>query len=353
MDNKVICPVCKSEEEDHLIDHLKTAHKMDIASYIDAYTNCDFLSVEMRKTFDSFGIKRSVESTFTKTVVTFGDRPVDFPFKLVVDRDNVPNIDPYFIYPACLYDVMEGLKEGHVYIFGETGLGKTDSVYQLAALLNQPIKEINMTGETTPENFVGYLTAEKGSVYFHKGILLECMENGFWLLVDEIDYGNPKILSILNSVMQFGFVNIPETKERVYAHKSFRIIGTANTSGTGDETGFYAGTNLMNRALVDRFETAVEYDFPSEQVLREIILSRVGTFSSLDNLIKFVTEIRKAVQENQIYMPFGIRSAIKFAKKLKTNTYSSWDAAKLSFANMSDNTSKEVIRGLVQRVFGH
>jgi len=348
----VICPICKKTNKYHLLEHLKDEHNMLLEEYLAQYPDDPYLSNQMYKMMNELNIKRTPVSSYAQMSVEMGDKKVILPFNFKIGGMYVPALDPDYIFMKSMYYIYEGIKTDHVYIYGETGLGKTDGVYQLAALLNQPIRELNMSGETTPENFLGYLTATEGTIHFQKGILLDCMEKGYWLLLDEIDYGNPNILSILNNVMQFGFIYVPEIKERVYAHPDFRVIGTANTAGTGDEVGFYQGTNRLNRALIDRFGTCVEFEFPTVAELSLIIEKKVGKLKDMSSFVQFVFEMRKAVTSNQIYMPFGIRSAIKFAKKLKAEKFNCWEAACISFANMTDTHSREVIKNILQKCFG-
>lgn len=346
------CPICNKDIKYQLVTHLKTKHNLSLETFLKEFPANNFLSSEMESFLSELNLQRKPVSNTTQLSVYMGDKKVSLPFNFVFESTNVPDLDPHYIFPKAMYYVYEGIKTDHVYIYGETGLGKTDGVYQLAALLGKPVKEINMTGETTPENFLGQQSAENGTTRFNEGILLECMEKGYWLLADELDWGQPNLLSVLHNVMQFGFIYVSDLNRRVHAHPNFRIIGTANTAGTGDETGFYQGTNRLNRALIDRFGTSVEFEFPTITELKEIIQVRVGEFNSTDQFLFFVTEMRKAVKGNQVYMPFGVRSAIKFAKKLKADIFTPWESACLSFANMADSGSKEVIKGLVQRCFG-
>lgn len=351
------CPVCNKGFSDQIVTHLSEVHGMALQEFIKEYPGAPYFSTTAKtkkeRTVTVPKKKESQEPLPGLTVVvkagskTFSirTRDTDYP-------EYVPDLDEDYILPEALFYVADGLLDGHVYLFGETGLGKTDGVYQLAARINQPIKEINTTGDTDPEDFIGYLSAKDGDVFYKDGVILEAMQKGFWLLIDEIDYASPRILSILNNIMQFGFIYIPEKQERVYSHENFRIIGTANTNGAGDNTGFYAGTNLMNRALIDRFETIVEMEFPRKEDLAKIIKGRVGEFSSLDQLLTFTDMVRKAVENGQIYTPFGIRSILKIARKLRKNHLSAWECISLSFANATDSTTKSVLKGLSSRAFG-
>ena len=257
----------------------------------------------------------------------------------------IPNKDTYY--------VILGLAEGHIYIYGETGLGKTESVYYLAGLLRKNIREINMSGEISRDNFVGYLTALNGNVFFQEGILIDCMRNGYWLLVDEIDYAVPAVLSVLNNVLQNGFYTIPETKEKVVAHPNFRLIATANTAGMGDNTGHYTGTNVLNSALMDRFESIIHVVFPEDKLLKKILIDTTGLddIDLLTKVIKFKDLVRNGIETGNLFCTFGIRTLIRIIRKVQSEHYTELEAVKLSFSNKLDDDSKDVIEGFYARAF--
>lgn len=293
-----------------------------------------------------------MKSEFTSLTVNFGKRKVEMPYVYREDRAYIPERDPDFLLMEFFFDVYMGLEDGHVYLAGETGLGKTEGVKQIAAYMNHPLRYINMRGDINPEHFIGYLLAKEGTTYFEPGILLDCMENGYLLLTDEWDYGNPMVMSALNNVMQSEDLYVPELGKRIIAHPDFRIIATANTFGGGDMTGFYAGTRVQNKALMDRFDTFVEAEFPTASDLKVLIYRKYGEVSKMTQIIQFVYEMRKAVAAHEINSPFGIRSTSQFVKKMRKNIYSPWKCVQLSFAHSLDETSMQVCKGITQRVFG-
>ena len=280
---------------------------------------------------------------------------VTFPVSDSHFHDHTPNFDSNFIFRSEHLFLKEALEEhkGHTYIFGGTGLGKTESAMQIASLVGRPTRYISMTGETTPDNFIGYNTVENGNIVFKRGVLLEAMEKGWLLIIDEIDYGLPSILSTLNMTMAQGFFFVPETQEKIVAHPDFRIVATANTAGVGDETGFYQGTNPLNRALLDRFKTVLEYTFPDKATLERILKVAVSSTYDFSKVLALSDEIQKGIFNENVHMTWGVRTILKFAEKLVRygNKHSAWDLAKMSFANSLDSSSKNVVQNLVSMVF--
>ena len=353
---KVTCAVCQYENYE-LVTHVGD-HQLTPREYVAKYREAVVAPELMRFVSETPSVSRTpVISGKVSANVAFGDKNISIPFRSDTYGDSrVPVVDPGFIMPPEMEYVYDAIKRGeHCYIHGETGLGKSDAIDQLAAYMGIPRTTISMTGETVLEHFMGYLGAEKGDVgkdtYFH-GTLPVAMKEGQGLFIEEFDYCPPRVAAVLNTALASGRILIPETGEVVEAAPGFFVVALANTSGAGDETGFYQATNAVNRALLDRFSTTVIFDFPSEERLLQIIESRVGKLVDTRSFLKFVKDIRSGVENNEIYAPFGVRAAIKFAAKLQFG-YNAWIAAKLSFANNMDSGSREVVRSLIDRNYGN
>lgn len=269
---------------------------------------------------------------------------------------DVPKLDIDFIPSQDVLAVDESLQEkkGHTFVYGGTGLGKTESAMFLAALRGIKVFYISMNGETTPDNFLGYKTAVNGTIHYRNGKLLKAMAGDAWLIVDELDYGVPPLLSVLNMALAQGFYSVDDTGKTIEAGPNFRVFATANTNGSGDETGLYPGTNPMNRALLDRFKSTIEYSFPTPEKLEKILQSRVSKTYDFSKVIQLSSEVLKAIREDQVYMTWGVRSVVCFAEKMVMYGHkrSAWDLAKRAFANNLDSASKAVMESLVVTVFG-
>lgn len=290
-----------------------------------------------------------------KIEVDFQGEKREFPVTEAMGHENVPSLKKDWVFNMEHLFLLESLQEdkGHTYIFGGTGLGKTESAMYLAGLLGVEVYYISMTGETTPDRFIGGMVAINGNTKYRPGKLLNAMARNGWLIVDEIDYGMPSILSGLNMALAQGFYSIDETGNNVYAGPGFRTIATANTNGAGDETGFYQGTNSMNRALLDRFASTIEYTFPNEEELERILKASVSSTYDFSKIIQLSSSIIKGISDNTLYMTWGLRSVINFAKKM--NKYhprrTAWDLSKLAFANSLDSSTKATLEKIVNNIF--
>ena len=179
-----------------------------------------------------------------------------------------------------------------VFITGLSGNGKTLGVEQTCANLNRELIRVNITIETDEDDLIGGFRLVNGDTVFHNGPVVEALERGAVLLLDEIDLASNKILC-LQSVLEGKGVFLKKTGRYVKPAAGFTVIATANTKGKGSDDGRFVGTNVLNEAFLERFPITFEQDYPSP-VIEQKILKNVGcelTFA--ENLVKWAGVIRK------------------------------------------------------------
>ncbi len=240
------------------------------------------------------------------------------------DTKMVPDKTTYEFMPVTSH-VIDSIHAGdNVLLTGEAGTGKTSMIEQLAARIGQPVLRVNLNGETRIGDFLGRLNViagEKGSVTeWVDGILPLAMKKGMWLILDEIDMGEPNILSLLHPILEpNGRLVLKENKgEEVKPHPNFRIFGTANGIGSQTNRGdTYAGVNQMNEAFLDRWHiiTMPNLDPKTEiKVIRKRYPTLPPKFAK--RIVQFGTTIRKGLENETISMTFSTRRALQWANKL-------------------------------------
>lgn len=243
--------------------------------------------------------------------------------------------------------------------------GKTSLFEQLAAQISQPVMRVNMNGQTTISDFVGFWTAKGGNTEWVDGILTICMRRGYWAIIDELDFAEASMLSVLNSVTEKNGKLFLKEKghEIVSPHKHFMLAATANTAGIMEDCrAMYQGTNILNRALLDRFRVHhVDYLPASDEadVLSKTVEGLPAGVARV--LVKLATEVRLAFSNELLSSTFSLRQLIDFAElmtrkkrndktgKLDPNTII-MQAAETSIYSKVSREDGEVIKALVQRV---
>ena len=207
----------------------------------------------------------------------------------------VPENDPNYVpfgNAKSLKKVVGSRQFYPVFITGLSGNGKTLGVEQACAQLNRELIRVNITIETDEDDLIGGFRLVNGDTVFHNGPVVEALERGAVLLLDEIDLASNKILC-LQSVLEGKGVFLKKTGRYVKPAAGFTVIATANTKGKGSDDGRFVGTNVLNEAFLERFPVTFEQDYPSP-VIEQKILKNVGcelTFA--ENLVKWAGVIRK------------------------------------------------------------
>lgn len=234
----------------------------------------------------------------------------------------IPKINPAYKLPKDLVmNVGADLAEKRpVLLTGHQGTGKSSLFMQLAARYSSPMVRSNLNNQTTIADFVGYMSVQNGSMSWIDGVLPYAMRHGCWLLLDEIDFADAGLLSIINAVTEKdGFLTLKEHgTEIVHPHKDFKIMATANTVGVMEDfRHLYQGSTPMNRALISRFRVyEVKYPSAAEEV--EILVSTVPECSrkSAAALVQLANHIRTAFNNETLDNTFSMRDLIDFVEML-------------------------------------
>ena len=179
-----------------------------------------------------------------------------------------------------------------IFITGLSGNGKTMSVEQACAAAKRELIRVNITIETDEDDLIGGFRLVNGDTVWHNGPVIEALERGAVLLLDEIDLASNKILC-LQSVLEGKGVFLKKIGKYVQPSKGFTVIATANTKGKGSEDGRFVGTNILNEAFLERFPVTFEQDYPSANIETKILLNAGCDQEFADNLVKWAGIIRK------------------------------------------------------------
>ena len=178
------------------------------------------------------------------------------------------------------------------FITGLSGNGKTMSVEQACAAAKRELIRVNITIETDEDDLIGGFRLVNGDTVWHNGPVVEALERGAVLLLDEIDLASNKILC-LQSVLEGKGVFLKKIGKYVRPSSGFNVIATANTKGKGSEDGRFVGTNILNEAFLERFPVPFEQEYPTSTIETKILLNAGCEKEFTDNLIKWAGIIRK------------------------------------------------------------
>ena len=178
----------------------------------------------------------------------------------VVEQNLTPVKDDTFVKFGNFNDIKKIIKSNLFYptfITGLSGNGKTLSVEQACAQLGRELIRVNITIETDEDDLIGGFRLIDGNTVWHNGPVIEALERGAILLLDELDLASNKILC-LQSVLEGKGVFLKKIGRNVSPKRGFNIFATANTKGKGSDDGRFIGTNVLNEAFLERFPITFE-----------------------------------------------------------------------------------------------
>tara|TARA_Y100000296_G_scaffold24269_1_gene28624 strand:+ start:1093 stop:2235 length:1143 start_codon:yes stop_codon:yes gene_type:complete len=184
-----------------------------------------------------------------------------------------------------------------VFITGLSGNGKTLMVEQIHAKFKKELIRVNITIETDEDDLLGGFRLVNGETKFVPGPVIEAMERGCTLLLDECDLGSNKLLA-LQPVLEGKGVYLKKVNKWIKPKDGFNVIATANTKGKGSEDGRFIGTNILNEAFLERFAITIEQPYPTAAIEKKIVVGAMTKYGSVDeefatNLVTWSEVIRK------------------------------------------------------------
>ena len=233
-----------------------------------------------------------------------------------VIQNLVPHKDPEFVPFGNFNDLKKVLRSKSFYpmfITGLSGNGKTYSVEQACATLGRELIRVNITIETDEDDLVGGFRLVDGNTVWHNGPVVEALEKGAVLLLDEVDLASNKILC-LQSILEGKGVFLKKIGRYVKPANGFTVIATANTKGKGSDDGRFVGTNVLNEAFLERFPLTFEQEYPSVQTEAKILAFHCSDQEYIKNLCDWADIIRRTFKDGGIDEVISTRRLVHIAK---------------------------------------
>ena len=202
-----------------------------------------------------------------------------------------PTKDKNFVSFGNYPDVKSIIKSNRfypVFITGLSGNGKTMSVTQACADLKRELIRVNITIETDEDDLLGGFRLKDGQTVWSNGPIIEAMERGAVLLLDEIDLASNKIMC-LQPVLEGSGIFVKKINKWIQPKSGFNVIATANTKGQGSEDGKFIGTNVLNEAFLERFPVTFEQKYPSVKIENKILNNTLKSYGKSD--VKFIDKL--------------------------------------------------------------
>lgn len=245
--------------------------------------------------------------------------------------DIVPKKDPVFVSFGNYPDVKSIIKSKMfypVFITGLSGNGKTMGVTQACAENKRELIRVNITIETDEDDLLGGYRLKDGQTVWQNGPVIEAMERGAVLLLDEIDLASNKIMC-LQPILEGSGVFVKKINRFVKPAHGFNVVATANTKGQGSDDGKFIGTNVLNEAFLERFPITFEQSYPKPSVEEKILVNTLKSAGKSDKefckkLVTWADVIRKTYFDGGVDEIISTRRLVHiiqayaiFGKKMK------------------------------------
>ena len=182
---------------------------------------------------------------------------------------------------------------------GSPGVGKTSLVTALAKAIGIPVTRINLSEQTDIMDLFGSDVpvdgAEAGQFAWRDAPFLRAMQNGEWVLLDEMNLASQSVLEGLNACLDHrGQVYISEIDQTFSKHLNFVCFAAQNPHLQGN------GRKGLPASFVDRF-TVVYADLLELEDLQ--IISRQSfpavEFKQVETLTKCVTALNQLIRRDR------------------------------------------------------
>jgi len=279
--------------DDQLITNLKNQYgpevtSGDIKGYC-AMNDLNYQTITNRlKDYKTSRGKWNLEVTkeTVKELETSYNAPAALP---AIEQNLIPAKDDTFVKFGNFGDIKKIIQSNLFYptfITGLSGNGKTLSVEQACAQLGRELIRVNITIETDEDDLIGGFRLVDGATVWHNGPVVEALQRGAVLLLDEIDLSSNKILC-LQSILEGKGVFLKKIGKYITPAKGFQIFATANTKGKGSDDGRFIGTNVLNEAFLERFPVTFEQEYPTatnEYKILYKVAASIGAFKETADL---------------------------------------------------------------------
>ena len=286
------------------------------------------------------------KETVQELEVTYNN-PAAMP---AIEQNLIPQKDDSFVRFGNFTDIKKIIQSRVFYptfITGLSGNGKTFSVEQACAQLGRELIRVNITIETDEDDLIGGFRLVDGATVWHNGPVIEALERGAVLLLDEVDLASNKILC-LQSILEGNGVFLKKIGKFVRPTAGFNVIATANTKGKGSDDGRFIGTNVLNEAFLERFPVTFEQEYPTASIETKILNKLCADETFCKRLADWADIIRKTFYDGGIEEIISTRRLVHIVKAF--NIFGDKAKAIQVCVNRFDDETKQAFLELYDKV---
>lgn len=258
---------------------------------------------------------------------------------------------------GSLEGICAGVANGDVFsmlLTGESGTGKSTAAKVIAYRCGLPCVTVNLSINIEEADLFGTMipnpikaSADDAEFIWQDGVITRAIRNGYVVVCEELNFARAGVLGKLNSLLDENRQIELANGERIKAHKNFRLFATCNVG--------YEGTNRLNKALINRFQTVKVFDDIDSKAAWEIIQKRTkySDYTKFTKVYAVYAAIKKYSKEQDRNIVISIRQLLNIfsAGRYYKNAYDAVMAILIDGAFIDDAEYKDDFVSTVMPAF--
>ena len=249
---------------------------------------------------------------------------------ILIPRSSVaPNSNTAFVRTLTtsqnLQLLAQALLESHpILLTGEAGSGKTSLINEAAAEMNKSSSMVTMhlNEQTDAKSLIGLYTASAagGSFVWQPGVVTKAMQEGNWVVIEDIDKAPPEVIGVLLPIIEKAVQLLPNRREQIRAADGFRILATMRRSDESVTSQEYSPRSLLGSTIWRQVQVQELTEGETATVLREKF-SAIGPHLSM--ILRVIFRVRREYEQNRALRNLrteatGLRTILKWCHRINS-----------------------------------
>lgn len=275
----------------------------------------------------------------------------------------IPKESDYKADPQLCYDAVLAYSQGSVtHLVGWPGTGKSNGIPVLMAhRIGLPLLRLGLNKKGMMlDDLIGreaIKQSSEGTITGHRdGLLVGWVEHPCIILADEFARANAEITNGLMSLMERNGTLIIENRSPsiIRRHHHCWIVASDNVKGLGDGLDRMVGTDMLDNAVLDRFEVTLEVDYLPAKDQEALIHQWFADFptSEATKIVKFGLLVQEGFKKGTLPVSFSPRSLKEVARYAILHQDTGMAIRKVMLNKVAEESDVAALKEMYRTAFG-